>query len=978
MAIDPLAPNPLQTPVPQEPGFFDGTAALTQPASIQPVMQNPLAPPPAPENHIEVAGVGGLVKGMFKGFDAKHGLGPSTEKVEKALGDGKSGGVGNEIIVIREATEKDIEEYNAIVGKTSGVPSPTPGQKAAGIPVADVNLERIEGPDDLKKTIDKMAQLHPKGPPVTAADVKKMADAHGLRDVVEKLLKRKEGDAINLDLGEIHKSLQAITSSALQLNRLAEKAVDLNAGDMDLLAFHQHFAFHSALQSSMQGLQADVARALGVFKIPRGPNEIQSRNVANMLGDLTAGAGNPLHNSKDRTQAMARAYLALPTQAAKNKFAKKGAIARYADAWYEMWINGLLSGVQTQVINIAGNGAFAAIQPFERALGGAFGSVWRAGFGRAGGEKGVYATEAVDMVTSWVSATIDAARLAGQAFWRDQPMFDALGKFENAHQQAISARNLNLEQYGELIKGVIDYIGKGIRIPGRLLMTTDEFFKAFNYRIELAAEANRKRRMMGEQVDEAGQPIYSQEDIDEAVNGVFADPPEDVHGRAEEMARINTFTNSVPNGPFSGARSAIMRTPGGRYVMPFFRVIHNIAGQAVERSPLGIMHVVKAIHSKDPVARDMALAKLSWGSAAMAATASWAGEGRITGTGPMDYKVRNEMEKLGWKPYSIVVDKVDKPRWMYVGQHKFKHPKDVEYYSYHRMEPISMILAIGADTGQRMAYPDTTAENHDEIAVQAVAASWQYMKDQSFLAGFAMVADAISQDGPAVNRLVRNFASSQMPYSSLLGSMSNVMKGDKPLKETGVNPREPAGFRHLYSGLRRLDQRTPFSLEFLGSDLEDMPVSRDMFYEPVYSKKPRVVDNALPPFLITAVGLDPEKTMEDPVRLEIVRLVLPFGDEPPRSVEGVLLTPVERDAINSLINFPPGQESMYEEFSRIFKEDSYKALPPKDQRAEVQTIYEARRDQAVELMRDDPKFAELFQKIKDRKTILENVGKQIQ
>jgi len=971
MAIDPLAPNPLQTPVPQEPGFFDGTAALPQPASIQPVMQNPLAPPPAPENHIEVAGAGGLVKGMFKGFDAKHGRGPQKDKAEKALGDEQSVGMGSQTIVIREATDKDIEEYNQLTGKTSGVPSPTPGQKAAGIPVADVNLERIEGPDDLKKTIDKMAQLHPKGPPVTAADVKKMASAHGLQDVVEKLLRRKEGDRINMDLGEIHKSLQAITSSALQLNRLAEKASGIDASDADMLKFHQHFAFHSALQSSMQGLQADVARALGVFKIPRGPNEVQSRNVGAMLNELAGGAGNPMMNSRERTQAMARAYLALPTQAAKNKFAKKGALARAADAWFEVWINGLLSGVQTQVVNIAGNAAFAFIQPFERAVAGAFGAVYRM---KSGSQEGIRAGEAVDMVTAWMSATIDAARLAGQAFWRDQAMFDALGKVESLHQQAITARNLGVEKYGQPWIGVVDYLGKGVRMPGRLLMTADEFFKALNYRVELAAEAGRVRRQMLEQTDEAGQPIYTQDQVKDKVNDIFADPPEDIHGRAEEMARINTFTNAASDSPFTLINKAIQQTPGGRYVMPFFRVIHNIGGAAYERSPLGF---IKALRSKDPVTAQLAYAKASIGTAVSGTIAWWASEGRVTGTGPSNFELRSQMEKIGWKPYSFVIPKVDKPRFIQIGQQYFMHPEDVDYVEYHRMEPISMVMAISADVAQRMTYPNTTQEQADNLAIQTLGATWDYLKDQSFLAGFAMVADAMSQGGPAINKLARNFASSQMPYSSLLGSVSNVMKGEAPLKDTRVNPNETPILRELYSGLKRLDQRTPFSLEFIGSNLEDMPDRRDAFYEPLYTKKPRVIDNILPPWVQAVLGIEPAKIQSDPVRLEILRLAVPIG-EPPRTIKGVKLTPKETDQLNKLINYPPNDVSMYDEYDKMFKEGWYQTLPPGDQITEVEGVYNWRRENAISIMLEDPEYADLAQRVIDLQEILQDVGNQIQ
>ena len=965
MATEPFALQPTETPVPQEPGFFDGSAQMPSIDQPMPLAQpDPMAPQPtAPEpQEVQVAGmmttkllkggaevVGDLLDRLNNfGFDAKKQRGPQRDNVERQLGDEKADIIDN-VIVVREATEADIKEFNELTGKTSGVPSPSAGQQAAGIPVADVNLERIESPDDIKETIDKMAQLHKTKGPVTHESVIEDAKAHGLEDVVEKLLKRQEGDAINFKTAEIHKALQAITSSALQLNRLAEAAADVNAGPLDLVKFRQHFAFHAALQSSMQGLQADVGRALGIFKIPRGPSGIQADNLGAMLQDL---------GGEKSVQDMAKHYLAMPTQAMKNKFSAKGFIARTSDMWYEVWINGILSGVQTQVVNLTGNGLFAFLQPFERLGAGAIGSVRRA---LGTDQETVFAGEAVDMAMTWLSASIDGARLAGQAFWRDQPMFDALGKIENAGMQAITAKNAGVTT--QPFAGMIDYLGKGIRMPGRLLMAGDEFFKAFNYRVELAAQAGRKRRQM--ELDGA-----TNEEIDDAVNGIFADPPEDIHGRAEEMARINTFTNATDGG-FALARKAMMKVPGGRYVMPFFRVIYNVTSGVVDRSPLGF---VKAMRATDPIERDLAISKATMGSAMAGGAAYWASQGQLTGTGPANYELRKQLEDIGWKQYSIVRPKVDNPRSIYIGQMRILHPDDVDYISYHRMEPISMLLAIAADATQRLSYPDTSSEDADNIALQITDVAFEYLKDQSFLASFAMLAEALSQ-GPKGNQgFLSGMISSQMPYSSLLNSVASVMKGTEvdgkfvpdPLENTATNPREPAVLRELYAGLRRMDQRTPINL---GTNVENLPDRRNRFYEPMYRKKVRVVDHVLPPWVQTIVGLDPEKIKADPVKLEILRVGVPMN-EPAKAIKGVKLSPQERDEVNRLVNFGVGEQSMYEEIKELIATKFYQEASIVEKRNAIDAIESYRTQDAIELIRQDQKYFDLDSKIREREQIL--------
>ena len=974
MEIDPVSLDPVQTPVSEDPGFFSGEPE-DQPTPAEPLLPadpdaapDPVTPVPI-QGGAEVAGVGtAILKSIVRGFDAKKGRTPRGALDEAAEGRPVTN-IEDQWLVVREAEQADIDEFNTITGQTTGVPSPTPGQKARGVPVSEVNLDRIESPDDIKEVISRMAKMHGKSDTVTADDVKRLAASHGLDDVVEKLLRRKEGDALNMDQGEIYKSLQAITSSALTLNRLAERAAHINAGPQDLIKFRQYFSFHSALQSSMQGLQADASRALGVFKIPRGPEAAEVRGLQNMIDDL--GGDNSIRE-------MAKHYLALPTQAQRNRFSNQGFFAKAKSVWFEIWINGLLSGVKTQAVNLTGNALFGFMQPFERALAGGIGGTRRAarsiGIRMPGAMRltiknmrenpeTVMASEAIDMINTWISASIDGGRIAYQSLKSEQSMFDALSKIETANQRAITAKNLGVEKYGA-IGATVDIFGQFIRAPGRLLLTTDEFWKAWNYRVELAAQVNRRVKQMA--LDGAPMDEIRRFEIE-----AFRRPPEDIHGRAEEMARINTFTNALGKYP-ENARKLIHQVPGGRFVMPFFRVIYNLTGAAVERSPLGI---VKALRAADPIERDLAYAKAALGSTVMGVAAHWYSEGMITGTGPENFNLRRQMEEIGWKQYSLVRPKVDNPRWVQVGQISFLHPEDVDYISYHRMEPISMILAVASDVSRRLSYPDITQADGENVAIQAVDAIYEYMKDQSFMTGFATVAEAFSRGVKSSGRVLEGIIRTQIPYSTLLSNFQKVMEAG-PLHDVSSNPREPMGLRTLYAGLRQMDQRTPFGLD---TDLAETPIKRNAFYEPIYSKNARVIDQILPPGVQSVLGIDPEEIRTDPVKLEIVRLGVPLS-RPPRIMRGVRLEPWERDQFNLLTNFPKFGDSMYEELAATMKMDVYKKASFKEQQDEIKSIVTIRRAAATEEMLNpaNTEYFDLQDRVNKLTTLLEEQGRQVQ
>ena len=987
---------PQQTPDANSPGFFDGNVPATEgpPVPLDPVPEsqplpvNPLAPPP--QNEMEPVQTAGMVTNILKagakklgtGFDKKHGVNVKGP-LERATTEGTAEVGGN--VIIRQATEADIEEFNTIVGKTSGVPSPTQAQKDRGIPVVEMNLENIDGPDDLKAAIDKVSEVwknqgRDAGRGTIGHDqIKAMATELGMEEIVTKLLTRKAG-TIDMSPEEIYKGLQAITSSALQLNRLAEVAADINAGPLDLIKFKHHMSFHSALQSNMKGLQTEVARALGIFNIPRTPDTIE-------LGMLVEGLG-----GQGNIQEMAQAYLKLPTQAAKNKFADKGFAAKFKDMWFEMFVNGLLSGLQTHGVNFLSNAVYAVIQAPIRMVAGGFGATRRF---LGTDEETVFAAEGVGMIADWYSAVLDSGRIGYESMKTGKAQFDTLAKVESANHAAITAKNMNLDRYGAL-GAFIDYFGLNIRIPGRLLQASDDFFKAFNYRVELGSQIRRERyqgRLDGPQEILGADGKVRMETPEELETRLanqeqasWRDPSDEIHGNAENLARINTFTNALGKHP-DAIRRAIRAVPLGRYAMPFFRVVYNITARAAEMTPLGAIKplgedfgLLKKLNTGSAVARDTAYAKAVVGTSIMGATAMWASEGRVTGTGPADYKLRRQMEELGWRQYSLVWKKpgVENPRTIQVGQISFLHPDDVTYTSYARFEPISMILSVTADIQTRLAYPNTSEEEAEVVAVQAADVLYEYMKDQTFLQGFSQIAKAFSSHSTIKSgefNFLQNLVATQVPYSTLVANIEKVM--DPRLRNIGIDPKGTRGLRDLYAGLLKMDERIP--LDFTKANT--YPTLKNVFHEPIYQKRARVIDQVLPPGLSGLFGVEHPKA--DPVKMEIVRLALPM-EMTPNVMKGVRLDPFEQDHWNRLTNFlPPARgekaTSLYKKYQEFFDSKDYAEMPYSEKQKEVRNILELSRQSAKEIMLDpaNTEFADLQARVAIRDRILSEQGRQV-
>ena len=704
-------------------------------------------------------------------------------------------------------------------------PKPEPvgiGEKYA----VNINLNRIESADDIKNIISQMTKLEPveidvaRRGVITNKETEALAELTGM--TVDKLMARRVGQAFNAE--EAVAARRLLVSSATQLKELANKATGVDSSEVDLLAFRRAMTVHAGIQQQVAGMTAEAGRTLQAYRIMAGETTMASRAVREWI---EAGGG------ADATRRMAEMVGALETPEQISRVAAKAWKATTWDVFMEIWINGLLSNPTTHAVNTLSNALTALVQIPERYI--------ASQIGRLTGSQGVQAGEAAAQFWGMTEGFKDGLVIAAKVLRRGEVSgkFGKLGKVE-LPQNAISGAALD-------ITGVpgraVDFIGEAIRIPGRLLVTEDEFFKAVGYRMELHAQALRTATQEGLTGTAAATRIQE----------ILADPPENIKLSAIDAAAYQTFTKSA--GPIATAvMAAASKVPMIRLVVPFIRTPSNIFRFTLERTPIApLMTSVRADIMAGGARRDLALARIAMGSMIQATFAGLTAAGVVTGGGPKEAELRGNLEREGWQPYSIKVGNT--------------------YYSYKRLDPLGTVVGMAADFVEICAQaPEKQA---DELAVAIAAATGQVFVNRTYLKGAATLIEALTDPNRYGRTYLQQFAGSLVPFTGLTGQIERM---DDPKIRTTRAGREsflPA----VQTMINEMKSRMPgFS--------KDLPPDRNLWGEPRY------IPGGLGPDIISPIYATTKK--HSPVDEEMIRNKVAV-QMPARAIMGTDLTMQEFD-----------------------------------------------------------------------------------
>jgi hypothetical protein len=424
----------------------------------------------------------------------------------------------------------------------------------------------------------------------------------------------------------------------------------------------------------------------------------------------------------------------------------------------------------------------------------------------------------------------------------------------------ISSAGFGIEQDKWLGKA-IDYYGTAVTLPGRMLMAEDEFFKGVLYRMELNTLITRRSKTVYRESLDAGMPEADALAKAEAeAISLFQNPPRDLDEAAVLFAQKGTFTAELP--PALKNLQQTFNHPALKIVVPFFKTPANIGLQVIERTPFApLSSQWREEIAKGGVYRDMALAKVTLGSAVLATFGALAGEGSITGRGPARKADRDALIRDGWQPYSIKVG--DK------------------YYSYSGMEPISALLAVAADYAE-YAKHEQDASKIEEVFLGGTYGLYEYLKEQPYLQGVAEVAKLLgtSQGGQVdgkkiVDGLVKQFGgfviggSPAGAYGSLLAGIERL--SDPTNRDTRASPELPMGVRGFVEAFNKYKSRLPYFNA-------DLPEALNLWGDETKSGTGAAYELVLP------TRVTPQQFSE--VDDALVRMGSPIG-MPERKIDGV-------------------------------------------------------------------------------------------
>jgi hypothetical protein len=561
----------------------------------------------------------------------------------------------------------------------------------------NLNLAKFDKPADVKTFLDDVAKannnfVEARRGVMPISEINKKAEEIDLQSI----LGRKVGMALNAEQLQAARSVLNQTADDVftKVKDWSVSGADPTKADeaLDLIATHMAF------QENLAGATAEAGRALRILR--EQPSSGRSLALRQLMEERARGVP-----AEDILQKIST--LETPEQVAS--FVGKISKPNFRDKIEEYYINALLSGPQTQSINIASNALTTLSAPVEKAIEAGIGAVLRT-------PDRVTFREVGARIAGMGQGAVDGLRLAKQAF--------VTGEAPSAVTALETRRNAISGLKGEIV-----------RLPSRFLTTQDEYFKAIHTRGELAAQAYKKALDLSQ---------GNKEKFSELYNEFLNNPTEAMTKAARREADYRTFQAELGK-PGKFVQRATNEFFLARYILPFVKTPFNLIKYASERSPLPFIsdrwrNEIKAGGRQ----RNEALAKLTLGSSIAGTIATQALEGRVTGSGPSDPEERAALMATGWQPYSFKINDT--------------------YYPYGRLDPFGTPIGVVADLVTMKDY--MTDEEYEKAAALIPFSVATNLAEKTYLQGATNLFEALFSRDTSPQRIenyFRNAAAGLIP-----------------------------------------------------------------------------------------------------------------------------------------------------------------------------------------------------------------------
>ena len=634
------------------------------------------------------------------------------------------------------------------------------------------------------------------------------------------------------------------------------------------------------------------------------------------------------------------------------------------------WVNGLLSGPKTQIVNALSGALASAVRPLEKA----------AGRLAVGDKSGAMAQLA--QYNYMLQHAGAATRLAIKTLKSNEPILLKGGKVsEILDASGRESSAVMAAKYSLVTRGVVG----AVTAPTRALQTVDEFFKQLNYRSQVMSDLQTTAAHKGyddKWVRESAEKIFARDELfskdsirRQAVKAAHDEGLEpgskefntfvrryygemydqelvQIANQGKRAAEDVTFTRALDE---EGQGTIINRAkdiqdlkarfgPAGNLLLPFVRTPAQLI-EFFHRRSLGLAtealrgnvaqadrgfasqfqrlreNGIKELAGATKEQRADFMGRLAVGTTLYGSIYTAASMDMLTGSGPKDVNQRRLLEQSGWQPYSVKIGD--------------------SYYSYRRFDPFSSFIQVIADVQDHVRY-NTRFKGADEVEIgpyEEISTGISFVlanlvRNKSFFAGMSAFTEAIGDpSGRKWTTFSRQMVGSLMPS---LFSQLNQEYFDNELRE----PR---------SAVDAFMRRTPWLSD-------ELPPRRDLFGKPL-----TVAETITSP--IIPGPLEVKTTSRSAVRRELAELGANFGN-PRKERSGLDLTQYKMgkydayDRLQVLVGeIRLGGKTMEQQMSRLIQRSQYRRMGQESKLEQLNKILRQYRDAAWwQLVKENPQI----------------------
>ncbi|MCJ7791869.1 MAG: hypothetical protein MUP49_05635 [Dehalococcoidia bacterium] len=332
-------------------------------------------------------------------------------------------------------------------------------------------------------------------------------------------------------------------------------------------------------------------------------------------------------------------------------------------------------------------------------------------------------------------------------------------------------------------------LGRVINFPTTALEAADNLHYNINFRQAFNAEAMRAGRELK----------LTGEELVDFLAETKVNPPADMVIEASKTANYRLFRaegNGIADVLYKFRDWGFEVPKAGKitplkFIIPFVRTPVNIVKYGLERSPLGFFNpeLIRNLAKKSPEAADQ-IARAFIGTTLSATIALLFAQDKITGAAPPSEGERDRFYREGKQPYSVKIGDT----WV----------------SYQRLEPFNTSFTLVAIAVDAIKNDDAAA---DEKVMQAVTSFTKNFVSQTYMSGLADIVDVMQYPERAGGNILQSTGQALLvPNSSLMRTITQA-----------VDPtiRQPKGFvEKLESGIPGLSWRVPPKLNVFGETTE--------------------------------------------------------------------------------------------------------------------------------------------------------------